>query len=94
MSCIGTSFDRFDAETNPEVPVPAAAGDRYRCCMANKEEAGLGTQIVVAVVILVIAWIVLRWVVRVVVGVATSLVVLGAIVAVAWFVLRGQQDKT
>ena len=61
--------------------------------MASREETGLGTQIVLAVVILVVAWAVLRWVIRVVVGVATTLVVLGAIVALIWFFLRGQQDR-
>ena len=61
--------------------------------MANREETSLGTQVVLAIVILFIAWVVLRWVIRVVVGVATTLVVIGGVVALLWFFLRSQQDS-
>jgi hypothetical protein len=52
--------------------------------MAQKSEASLGTQIVLAVLILFVAWVVLRWVIRVVIGVATTVVVVGAILFGLW----------
>jgi hypothetical protein len=52
--------------------------------MAHKSETGLGTQLILAIVILFIAWVVLKWVIRVVVGVATTVVVVGAILFGLW----------
>jgi hypothetical protein len=52
--------------------------------MANKSETGVGTQLILAILILVIAWVVLKWVIRVVVGVATTVVVVGAILFGLW----------
>jgi hypothetical protein len=50
----------------------------------NKSETGVGTQLILAIVILFIAWVVLKWVIRVVVGVATTVVVVGAILFGLW----------
>lgn len=61
--------------------------------MAGKDETSIGSQILLAVIILVLAWILLKFILGVVVRVATTLVVLGAIVALIWFFLRNQQDK-
>lgn len=52
--------------------------------MADKSEKSLGTQLILAVLILFIAWVVLKWVIRVVVGVATTVVVVGAILFGLW----------
>lgn len=52
--------------------------------MAQKSETSLGSQIVLALIILFIAWVVLRWVIRVVIGVATTVVVVGAILFGLW----------
>ena len=52
--------------------------------MANKSETGVGTQLILAIIILFIAWVVLKWVIRVVVGVATTVVVVGAILFGLW----------
>ena len=52
--------------------------------MAQKSETSFGSQILLALVILFIAWVVLRWVIRVVIGVATTLVVVGAILFGLW----------
>jgi hypothetical protein len=61
--------------------------------MANKSETGLGTQIILAFVVLFIAWVVLKWVIRVVVGVATTVVVVGAILFGLWiFASRAGAD--
>ena len=61
--------------------------------MAQKSETSLGSQIVLALVILFIAWVVLRWVIRVVIGVATTLVVVGAILFGLWlFATRTGRD--
>jgi len=61
--------------------------------MANKSETGLGTQIILAIVVLFIAWVVLKWVIRVVVGVATTVVVVGAILFGLWiFASRAGAD--
>ncbi len=40
-----------------------------------------------------IAWVVLKWVVRVVVSVATTVVVIGAVLFAAW-VFVGRKDST
>ena len=52
--------------------------------MAQKSETGVGTQLILAILILFIAWAVLKWVIRVVVGVATTVVVVGAILFGLW----------
>lgn len=52
--------------------------------MTNKSDTNLGTQLLLAVVILFAAWIVLKWVIRVVFSVATTVVVIGAIVFAVW----------
>ena len=52
--------------------------------MANKSETGVGTQLILAIIVLFIAWAVLKWVIRVVVGVATTVVVVGAILFGLW----------
>ena len=52
--------------------------------MAQRSETSLGGQIVLALIILFIAWVVLRWVIRVVIGVATTVVVVGAILFGLW----------
>ncbi|NNE61177.1 MAG: hypothetical protein HKN35_09800 [Woeseia sp.] len=52
--------------------------------MAQKSETGVGTQLILAILILFIAWVVLKWVIRVVVGVATTVVVVGAILFGLW----------
>ena len=52
--------------------------------MEQKSDTSLGTQIVLAVVILFITWVVLKWVIRVVIGVATTVVVVGAILFGLW----------
>jgi Flp pilus assembly protein TadB len=52
--------------------------------MARKSETGTGTQLILAILILFIAWVVLKWVIRVVVGVATTVVVVGAILFGLW----------
>ncbi len=61
--------------------------------MAEKSESGTGTQIIVALVVLVIAWVVLKWVIKVVAAVATTVVVLGLVFFVAWLFL-GRQNRT
>ena len=61
--------------------------------MAQKSETSLGTQVVLAVLILAIAWVVLKWVIRVVVGVATTIVVVGGILFVAWMFLTRSERK-
>ena len=61
--------------------------------MAHKSETGLGTQLILAILILFIAWVVLKWVIRVVVGVAATVIVVGAILFGLWiFVSRTGQD--
>jgi len=61
--------------------------------MANKSETGMGTQVILAILILFIAWVVLKWVIRVVVGVATTVVVVGAILFGLWiFANRSGSD--
>ena len=52
--------------------------------MAHKTETGVGTQLILAILILFIAWVVLKWVIRVVVGVAATVVVMGAILFGIW----------
>ena len=52
--------------------------------MSQKSETGVGTQLILAILILFIAWVVLKWVIRVVVGVATTVVVVGAILFGLW----------
>ena len=52
--------------------------------MARKTETGVGTQLILAILILFIAWVVLKWVIRVVVGVAATVVVVGAILFGIW----------
>lgn len=51
---------------------------------SQKSETSLGLQIVVAVIVLFVAWVVLKWVIRVVIGVATTVVVVGAILFGLW----------
>ena len=52
--------------------------------MARKTEIGVGTQLILAILILFIAWVVLKWVIRVVVGVAATVIVVGAILFGIW----------
>ena len=52
--------------------------------MAQKSETGVGTQLILAILILFIAWVVLKWVIRVVVWVAATVVVVGAILFGLW----------
>jgi len=53
----------------------------------------MGTQVILAILILFIAWVVLKWVIRVVVGVATTVVVVGAILFGLWiFANRSGSD--
>ena len=61
--------------------------------MAQKSETSLGSQIVLALIILFLAWVLLRWVIRAVVGVATTVVVIGAILWGLWlFATRTGRD--
>jgi len=61
--------------------------------MANKSETGLGTQLILAILILFVAWVILKWVIRVVVGVATTILVVGAILFGLWiFMGRPRSD--
>lgn len=61
--------------------------------MAEKNETSLGTQVILAVIILFIAWVVLKWVIRVVVSVASTVIVLAAILFAAWiFIGRRSSD--
>ena len=61
--------------------------------MAQKSETSLGTQIVLALLILFITWVVLKWVIRVVIGVATTVIVVGAILFGLWlFATRTGRD--
>lgn len=55
--------------------------------MANESKTGLGTQLVLAVVVLFAAWILLKWVIKVVFSVATTVVVVGAIIFAVWIFL-------
>ena len=55
--------------------------------MTNKSETGLGTQLLLAVLVLFAAWIVLKWVIRVVFSVATTVVVIGAIIFGVWILM-------
>lgn len=55
--------------------------------MASKSDTSLGTQVLIAVLVLLAAWIVLKWVIRVVVSVATTVVVVGAIVFAVWILV-------
>ena len=52
--------------------------------MARNTETGVGTQLILAILILFIAWVVLKWVIRVVVGVAATVIVVGAILFGIW----------
>ena len=61
--------------------------------MADQQETGLGTQVIVAVVVLFVAWVVLKWVIRVVVAVATTVVIIGAILFGAW-ILMGRRARS
>ena len=60
--------------------------------MANKSETSVGSQLVLALVVLFATWIVLKWVIRVVVGVATTVIVIGAILFAAWIFLGRKQS--
>lgn len=61
--------------------------------MEQKSDTSLGTQIVLAVLILAITWVVLKWVIRVVISVATTVVVVGAILFGLWaFATRTGRD--
>ncbi len=55
--------------------------------MANKNETSLGAQVILAIVVLVVAWVVLKWVIKVVLAVATTVVVIGAILFAAWILI-------
>ncbi len=55
--------------------------------MTNDSKSSLGTQFLLAVLVLFAAWIVLKWVIRVVFSVATTVVVVGAIVFAVWIFL-------
>lgn len=55
--------------------------------MGEQKDTSLGTQVVLALIILFIAWVVLKWVIRVVVGVATTVIVVGAALFAAWIFL-------
>ena len=61
--------------------------------MADQQETGLGTQVIVAVVVLFVAWVVLKWVIRVVVAVATTVVIIGAILFGFW-ILMGRRARS
>jgi hypothetical protein len=52
--------------------------------MAEKSETSLGTQVILALIVLFIAWVVLKWVIRVVLAVATTVVVAVALLFAAW----------
>lgn len=60
--------------------------------MAQKSDSNVGAQVVVAIIVLVIAWAVLKWVVKVVAAVATTVVVLGLLAFAAWLFL-GRQNR-
>lgn len=47
--------------------------------MANKSETGVGTQLILAILILFVAWVVLKWVIGAVISVVVTVVVIGAI---------------
>ncbi len=77
----------------PAGPCLTESPVRYRWGMGNKSETGIGTQIILAILILFIAWVVLKWVIRVVVSVAMTVIVLGAILFAAWiFIGRRSSD--
>ncbi len=61
--------------------------------MAEKSETGVGTQIVVALVLLFAAWVVLKWVVRAVAFVVNTVIVLGLLAVAAWLFL-GRQNRS
>jgi FtsH-binding integral membrane protein len=61
--------------------------------MADKSETSVGSRVVVALLIVLAAWIVLKWVLRVVAAVATTIVVLGLLVFAAWLFL-GRQNRS
>jgi len=60
--------------------------------MANESKTSLGTQLVLAVVVLFAAWIVLKWVIKVVFSVATTVVVVGAIIFAVWMFLGREKS--
>lgn len=51
--------------------------------MANKSETGVGTQLIMAILILFVAWVVLKWVIGAVISVVMTVIVIGAILFVA-----------
>ena len=61
--------------------------------MADKSETSEGSRVVFALLVVLAAWIVLKWVVKVVAAVATTIVVLGLLVFAAWLFL-GRQNRS
>ena len=59
--------------------------------MARRSDTSVGSQLLVALLVLFAAWIVLKWVIRVVVSVTTTILVIGAILFAAWIFL-GRRD--
>ena len=60
--------------------------------MVEKRETSVGGQVMLALLILFAAWVVLKWVVKVVTFVATIVVVLGLLFIAAWLFF-GHQNR-
>ena len=61
--------------------------------MAEKSETSVGAQVVIALVVLFVAWVVLKWVVKAVAAVLTTVVVIGLLFIAAWLFL-GRQNRS
>ena len=60
--------------------------------MANKSETGVGTQLILAILILFVAWVVLKWVIGAVISVVVTVVVIGAILFVLSILLGNKRS--
>lgn len=68
-------------------------GVRYPFPMVEKSETSVGAQVVIALVVLFVAWSLLKWVVKAVAAVLTTVVVLGLLFIAAWLFL-GYQSRS